>query len=271
MREGVGEPSWLGTCAAFKYVGSPLEAERALFEFSEEEILSPLQNSSASSSSDESELCASPSSQCPSPMFRDIDWSCHSPDHRPRTMQPQSLFLSGRISPPLSGPMSPSFEGRNSPSEGSDAPERVVELRADFGSGCGLYGDLEFDSPGLGLALDSEDEDGRPSKRLRRPRVDDYRVREGEEPQGQKRTVLNILERARREGLKSNFHKLRDQVPELMGNKRVAKGLILRKAADHIRELAEQSRLLEAGLAALRREHERLQQAHSMMQLLPLS
>ncbi len=60
--------------------------------------------------------------------------------------------------------------------------------------------------------------------------------------------VSPLTARARREGLKSNFHKLRDTVPELVGNKRVPKGLILKKAADYIRELCEEARTLEVGL-----------------------
>lgn len=82
---------------------------------------------------------------------------------------------------------------------------------------------------------------------------------------GQKRTVLNVLERARREGLKSNFHRLRDSVPLLAGNKRVPKGQILRKAADYIRQLHNESQELENGLEALRRENQRLLQCRNSL------
>lgn len=45
----------------------------------------------------------------------------------------------------------------------------------------------------------------------------------------QKRTFLNVLERARREDLKASFAELRDCIPDLSGNKRAAKGIILKK------------------------------------------
>lgn len=88
--------------------------------------------------------------------------------------------------------------------------------------------------------------------RRRRSSVD------SDDGEGPKRTVLNVLERARREGLKSNFYRLRDVVPTLTGGKRVSKGQILRKAVDYIRELDSQSRSLELSLTALRCERERL-------------
>lgn len=51
--------------------------------------------------------------------------------------------------------------------------------------------------------------------------------------------------RQRREGLKSNFHRLRDAVPNIVGNKRVPKGMILRKAAEYIHQLNGEGLRLE--------------------------
>lgn len=52
-----------------------------------------------------------------------------------------------------------------------------------------------------------------------------------------KRAVHNVLERKRRNDLKTSFHQLRARVPELEDNERSPKVVILRKAKDYIEQL----------------------------------
>lgn len=73
-----------------------------------------------------------------------------------------------------------------------------------------------------------------------------------------KRTMLNVLERARREDLKLSFKALRDIVPDLEGDSRAVKGVILLKASEYIQQLNEESAVLEATVQMLRAENERL-------------
>lgn len=66
-----------------------------------------------------------------------------------------------------------------------------------------------------------------------------------------KRTQHNVLERKRRTDLKNSFFHLRDSVPELEGQERAPKVVILRKASQYIHRLIEDSKRYE-------REHENL-------------
>lgn len=52
-----------------------------------------------------------------------------------------------------------------------------------------------------------------------------------------KRATHNVLERKRRNDLKTSFHGLRDEVPDIKENERAPKVTILKKARDHIEEL----------------------------------
>ncbi|XP_078470733.1 myc proto-oncogene protein-like isoform X1 [Lampetra planeri] len=63
--------------------------------------------------------------------------------------------------------------------------------------------------------------------------------------ESERRRTHNILERQRRDGLRSSFVALRDSVPELRANERAAKVLILRKAAELARSLGTDERRLE--------------------------
>ncbi|XP_061425031.1 N-myc proto-oncogene protein-like isoform X2 [Lethenteron reissneri] len=63
--------------------------------------------------------------------------------------------------------------------------------------------------------------------------------------ESERRRTHNILERQRRDGLRSSFVTLRDSVPELRANERAAKVLILRKAAELARSLGTDERRLE--------------------------
>ena len=58
-----------------------------------------------------------------------------------------------------------------------------------------------------------------------------------ESDEEQKRASHNILERKRRNDLKSNFQTLRCHIPELEDNQRAPKVTILRKATEFIDEI----------------------------------
>ncbi|KAK3710175.1 hypothetical protein QZH41_010576 [Actinostola sp. cb2023] len=58
-----------------------------------------------------------------------------------------------------------------------------------------------------------------------------------EEDGENKRAVHNVLERKRRNDLKTSFHQLRAEVPEIEDNERSPKVVILRKAKDYIEQL----------------------------------
>jgi len=252
MREGFGDQTFL-TAPRFHVAG--IDAEIGVFDAFPCDALPTVcafeEVTSSNASSDEHDFSGSPmSSGFSSPMFRDIDWSCHSPERKlgHNSVQPHALMWNPSANPAAAAAATEVIE--------RPAPD----LQANLGPP--LY-DFDFDAHPLGLGLEHDGE-MHASKRARKSRDEDSRSsREGscsdeDLPLGQKRTVLNILERARREGLKSNFHKLRDTVPDLVGNKRVPKGLILKKAADYIRELSEEARTLEFTLHHLRREQERL-------------
>uniref|UniRef100_S4RG66 BHLH domain-containing protein n=1 Tax=Petromyzon marinus TaxID=7757 RepID=S4RG66_PETMA len=75
----------------------------------------------------------------------------------------------------------------------------------------------------------------------------------------------NFLERQRREDLKRSFRALRDEVPELAGNEKAAKVVILRKAA----ESAVAATRRELGLLA-EKEQLRVRRAQLQRRLLQL-
>eukprot|EP00794_Sanderia_malayensis_P018017 gene18017-19819_t len=65
-------------------------------------------------------------------------------------------------------------------------------------------------------------------------------------PDSFSRASHNVLERKRRNELKSKFYGLRDSVPELTGNKKVPKVVILKKAIDYITTVQEEENLLKS-------------------------
>lgn len=73
-----------------------------------------------------------------------------------------------------------------------------------------------------------------------------------------KRTQHNVLERKRRTDLKNSFFHLRDSVPELEGQERAAKVVILRKASQYIRRLIEEQARQERDLEQLQLRKEKL-------------
>lgn len=60
----------------------------------------------------------------------------------------------------------------------------------------------------------------------------------------ERRRNHNILERQRRNDLRSSFLTLRDQLPELASNHKAAKVLILKKATEYVGTLETQQRRL---------------------------
>ncbi len=59
----------------------------------------------------------------------------------------------------------------------------------------------------------------------------------GDESDSDRRASHNVLERKRRNDLKSSFHTLRSYIPSLLAQEKAAKVVILKKAADYINEL----------------------------------
>ena len=60
------------------------------------------------------------------------------------------------------------------------------------------------------------------------------------------RASHNVLERKRRNELKGKFYHLRDSIPELAGNKKVAKVVILKKAISYIDSIKEEHSALQS-------------------------
>jgi len=73
-----------------------------------------------------------------------------------------------------------------------------------------------------------------------------------------KRATHNVLERKRRNDLKTSFHVLREEVPDLKDNERAPKVTILRKAKDFVDKLQKEETRLLAELDRERRRNEEL-------------
>ena len=73
-----------------------------------------------------------------------------------------------------------------------------------------------------------------------------------------KRTQHNVLERKRRTDLKNSFFHLRDSVPELEGQERAPKVVILRKASQYINRLIDEQRRQERDIEQLKIKKEKL-------------
>jgi hypothetical protein len=69
-----------------------------------------------------------------------------------------------------------------------------------------------------------------------------------------KRTTHNVLERKRRNDLKSSFQQLRQSVPDIRENEKAPKVTILKKASDYIREVQKNQERL---VAEVRRQRQR--------------
>jgi len=73
-----------------------------------------------------------------------------------------------------------------------------------------------------------------------------------------RRRIHNVLERKRRNDLKSSYDELRECIPELESSDRAPTGQILGKAVELIAQLQEEDKRMEDAIAALRAENERI-------------
>ncbi|XP_074845069.1 N-myc proto-oncogene protein [Carettochelys insculpta] len=101
-----------------------------------------------------------------------------------------------------------------------------------------------------------ESEDAPPQKKLKndvprqikpmiQPKSKSSSPRNSDSEDSERRRNHNILERQRRNDLRSSFLTLRDHVPELVKNEKAAKVVILKKATDYVHSLqAEEHKLL---------------------------
>lgn len=83
------------------------------------------------------------------------------------------------------------------------------------------------------------------AKQVPPPRSKSASPRGSDSEDNERRRTHNILERQRRNDLRSSFLTLRDQIPELVKNDKAAKVIILKKATDYVRALqSEEQKLL---------------------------
>jgi len=80
-----------------------------------------------------------------------------------------------------------------------------------------------------------------------------------------KRAQHNVLERKRRTDLKNSFFHLRDSVPELEGQERAPKVVILRKASQYIYRLIEEQKQQDREVEQLRAKKEKLKKLLSKL------
>ncbi|XP_015421902.1 PREDICTED: N-myc proto-oncogene protein [Myotis davidii] len=85
----------------------------------------------------------------------------------------------------------------------------------------------------------------RPLKSVIPPKAKSLSPRNSDSEDSERRRNHNILERQRRNDLRSSFLTLRDHVPELVKNEKAAKVVILKKATEYVHSLqAEEHQLL---------------------------
>ncbi|XP_052520335.1 N-myc proto-oncogene protein [Tympanuchus pallidicinctus] len=85
----------------------------------------------------------------------------------------------------------------------------------------------------------------RPVKPMIQPKSKSSSPRNSDSEDSERRRNHNILERQRRNDLRSSFLTLRDHVPELVKNEKAAKVVILKKATEYVHSLqAEEQKLL---------------------------
>ncbi|XP_008115524.1 N-myc proto-oncogene protein [Anolis carolinensis] len=88
-------------------------------------------------------------------------------------------------------------------------------------------------------------EASRPVKPVAQPKLKSSSPRNSDSEDSERRRNHNILERQRRNDLRSSFLTLRDHVPELVKNEKAAKVVILTKATDYVHSLqAEEHKLM---------------------------
>ena len=81
-----------------------------------------------------------------------------------------------------------------------------------------------------------------------------------------RRAQHNVLERKRRNDLKSSFHILRDHIPELNSQERAPKVVILKKATDYIWSLRRTHSKHQSELERLQRTNDRLRKHLAQLQ-----
>ncbi|XP_044515180.1 N-myc proto-oncogene protein [Gracilinanus agilis] len=84
------------------------------------------------------------------------------------------------------------------------------------------------------------------------------RPRHSDSEDSERRRNHNILERQRRNDLRSSFLTLRDHVPELARNDKAAKVVILKKATEYVRALQAQEQQLQLDKKRLIAKQEQL-------------
>ncbi|XP_015279260.1 PREDICTED: N-myc proto-oncogene protein [Gekko japonicus] len=85
----------------------------------------------------------------------------------------------------------------------------------------------------------------RPIKTMTQPKPKSSSPRNSDSEDSERRRNHNILERQRRNDLRSSFLTLRDHVPELVKNEKAAKVVILKKATEYVHSLqSEEHKLL---------------------------
>jgi hypothetical protein len=73
-----------------------------------------------------------------------------------------------------------------------------------------------------------------------------------------KRHTHNVLERKRRNELKSSYQELREEIPDLYSNDKTPTGVILNRACEYIAALQEEEAVLLQGIALAKLENARL-------------
>ena len=90
-------------------------------------------------------------------------------------------------------------------------------------------------------------------------------LKDSEDSDG-RRAQHNVLERKRRNDLKSSFHILRDHIPELNSQERAPKVVILKKATDYIWSLRRTHSKHQSELERLQRTNDRLRKHLAQLQ-----
>lgn len=85
---------------------------------------------------------------------------------------------------------------------------------------------------------------------------------ESDDPES-KRHTHNVLERKRRNELKSSYQELREEIPDLNDNDKTPTGVILNRACEYIAALQEEEAVLLQSIAAAKAENARLRKLYA--------
>lgn len=86
-------------------------------------------------------------------------------------------------------------------------------------------------------------------------------VSDSDDPES-KRHTHNVLERKRRNELKSSYQDLREEIPDLYGNDKTPTGVILNRACEYIAALQEEESMLLSEIAKARLENAQLRKLY---------